>query len=98
MDKKGIVVSVGQTLDIDITLKLAGVTEAVEVRAETRSSSARPRRSARGRRRSHREPPAQRPSVRERGHHHSAASASDSLRTDQEHAVLAADAGGNAAT
>jgi Carboxypeptidase regulatory-like domain/TonB dependent receptor-like, beta-barrel len=35
VDNKGIVVNVGQTVDLDVTLKVAGLTEAVEVRAET---------------------------------------------------------------
>jgi hypothetical protein len=44
VEHKGIVLSVGQTLDINVTLKVAGLAEAVEVRAETplieRTSSA----------------------------------------------------------
>jgi hypothetical protein len=34
-ESKGIVLNVGQTLDIDVTLKIAGLAEAVEVRGET---------------------------------------------------------------
>ena len=35
VDKKGFIVNVGQTVDVDLTLKVAGVSEAVEVRGET---------------------------------------------------------------
>jgi Carboxypeptidase regulatory-like domain/TonB dependent receptor-like, beta-barrel len=35
VENKGIVVNVGQTVDLDVALKVAGLTEAVEVRAET---------------------------------------------------------------
>ena len=35
VDKKAIVVNVGQTVDLDLTLKIAGLSEAVEVRGDT---------------------------------------------------------------
>ena len=35
VDRKGFIVNVGQTVDVDLTLKVAGVSEAVEVRGET---------------------------------------------------------------
>ena len=71
IESKGIVVNVGQTLDIDMTLKLATVQETITVNARDaahRDQLVVGRR--RRRRQPHREPAAQRPAVRQPGGDH----------------------------
>ena len=92
VENKGIVVSVGQTLDVAMILKLATVSETVTVTGgtpliETTLLVGRRRR----RHRAHREPAAQRAPVREPGRHDPRRRPRLPLRPDQEHAVLAAD-------
>ena len=92
IESKGIVLNVGQTLDIDMTLKLASVQETITVNAETpliETSSS----SVGGVVDISRieKPAAQRPSVRQSGGDDSRRRPRHALGPDEELAVLAAD-------
>ena len=89
---KGIVVNVGQTLDVNMTLKVASSSETVTVTGETpliETTLVVGRR--RRRHQADREPAAQRPSVREPRGDDSGRRPRLPHRPDQEHAVRAAD-------
>ena len=91
VENKAIVLNVGQSLDVDMMLKLATVQESITVTAETPLIETVLVGRRRRRHRPHREPAAQRPAVREPRGDDSRRRPRFPLRPDQELAVLAAD-------
>ena len=92
IDRKDVIVNVGQTITLDFSLKVASVAETVIVTAQTPLIEATVvvgRR--RGRHRPHREHSAERPPVRQPRRDAARRRPRLPLRPDQEHAVLAAD-------
>ena len=90
--RRGIVVNVAQTLDLDFDLKVAQVAENITVSGEYAAHRHQFLLGRRRRRhRPHREPAAQRPAVREPRRHDPRRRPRLPRRSDQEHAVLAAD-------
>ncbi len=92
IENKGIVLNVGQTLDVDMILKLAGGSGGDH--RQRRNANHRDRLVIgrwRRRHQPHREPAAQRPPVREPGGDDSRRRSRLPFRSDQELAVLAAD-------
>ena len=91
VDNKGIVVNVGQTIDVNMSLKVASLTETVTVTGEspmieTSSSSV----GGVVESQAHREPPPERASVREPRGNDSGCGPRLPFRPDEEHAVRAA--------